>query len=290
MKRVLILGSTGMLGQAMSRAFREFSGDVVEFSRADGYVVDESLISGPSILGQSDLRDFDWIVNCLGVTKSHINPKSPDSVKQATLVNSVYPNLLAEKASLYGVKVLQVATDCVFSGAKGSYVESDLHDPLDVYGKTKSLGEADSDYVMHLRCSLVGPEAAGRSTLFFEWINNLDYESRIRGFTNHYWNGLTSDAFADIALKIIGNDLFKPGLHHLVPADSVSKFSLIQLLLRELGRDDVHVEAFEHEKKVDRTLATSNPAFNQSLFGAAGFQEPPSVAFMLEEQVSRFRE
>lgn len=288
--RILILGSTGMLGRAVSNEFENLDAEVVALSRASGFEVDERLISRPMILGGSRVREFDWIINCIGVTKTHIDPKSPESVKRATIVNSVFPNLLADEARSAGVKVLQVATDCVYSGAKGFYVESDDHDPLDVYGKTKSLGEAKATSIMHLRCSLVGPEASGKSTLFYEWLRNLESGTKVRGFTNHYWNGLTSEAFARIAAAIVTTDLFHPGIQHLVPADTLSKFDLVRLILEKLGREDVSIEAFEHETRIDRTLSTENQAINDSLFAAAGFETPPPVSLMLEGLACKPRE
>lgn len=290
MKRILILGSTGMLGRAISAEFQKLEAEIVALSRSTGFTVDESLIAGPSILGDARVEDFDWIINCLGVTKTHIDPKLPGSVKRATIVNSIFPNLLADKANSTGVKILQVATDCVFSGAKGSYVESDEHDPLDVYGKTKSLGEANAKSVMHLRCSLVGPEASGKSTLFYEWLKNLEPGAKVQGFTNHYWNGLTSDVFARIAAAIVTTDSFRPGIQHLVPADKLSKFDLVSLVLEKLGREDVSVEAYKHETRVDRSLTTTSQTINDSLFAAAGFEAVPPVSLMLEGLACKSRE
>jgi dTDP-4-dehydrorhamnose reductase len=63
-----------------------------------------------------------------------------------------------------GAKVIQIATDCVFSGSNGSYLETDPHDATDVYGKTKSDGEIESSAVMQLRCSIIGRENKGKKS------------------------------------------------------------------------------------------------------------------------------
>lgn len=284
--RVLILGSSGMLGRAVSHAFQDFEGEVTTLSRDQGFVIDQSLLASDSALAGRKVQEFDWILNCLGVTKFHIDSSSATSIKHAVLTNSVFPNWLAEQAEQTDSRVVQVATDCVFRGSNGPYNENSAHDPVDVYGKTKSLGEAKSEKVMHLRCSLIGPEAHGRSTLFYEWVRKLSPKSQVHGYTNHMWNGLTSHAFAKVARGIVQTESFRAGVQHLVPSGSVSKLELVELLLEQFGRKDVVVVPHEPDIGVDRTLSTIDAEFNQRLFQIAGYSEPPSIASMLDEQTS----
>jgi dTDP-4-dehydrorhamnose reductase len=151
-----------------------------------------------------------------------------------------------------------------------------------VYGKTKSLGEIPSPGVMHLRSSLIGPEL-GRSSLFFEWVKQQPVNAKIQAYTNHFWNGLTSSAFGRIVSSMIQNNLFLPGVQHLVPADSVTKDQLVRLELKALGRGDVSVESVEAERPVDRTLVTLHPDRNLELFRAAGYPELPTISSLVEE-------
>ena len=111
-----------------------------------------------SIATLLEVNKPNWIINCIGVIKPHIDEKVPSSIENAIKVNSEFPILLASAAKKIGAKVIQIATDCVYSGFQGSYIESDLHDATDVYGKTKSLGEVPASNVMHLRASIIGPE------------------------------------------------------------------------------------------------------------------------------------
>ena len=91
------------------------------------------------------------------------------------------PHQLARKAESSGAKVIQIATDCVYSGKKGEYVESDEFDPLDVYGKTKSLGEVTSPGVYHLRCSIIGPEPKEHKFLL-DWFLGQPKNARVNGY------------------------------------------------------------------------------------------------------------
>jgi dTDP-4-dehydrorhamnose reductase len=196
-----------------------------------------------------------------------------------------FPNDLSLAAELRGVRVIQVATDCVYSGTEGSYSESAKHDAEDVYGKTKSLGESPSEAVMHLRCSLIGPEL-GRNSLFFEWIRQQPPGASVQGFTNHIWNGLTSDAFGRVVTGVVKQNLFTPGVQHLVPRDKLTKDQLVRLELDLLTRTDVNVSSIEATTTVDRTLSTNNVGANLRLFAAAGYLTLPTIAEMVENLCS----
>lgn len=281
-KRVLVLGSQGMLGSQVLRHLQEEGHDVVGSSRRDGIQFDAKVDSVDELLDASRITRGDFVVNCIGLTKTHMRNESPENVKNAATLNVVFPASLAIGVEKLGARVIQVATDCVFSGSQGRYHENSAHDASDLYGKTKSLGEIDSPSVMHLRCSLIGPERASRNTLFFEWVRNLPIGSSVLGFTNHWWNGLTTDTFSRVVSGVIRDDMFSSGMQHLVPSDSLSKYELVKMVLSFLSRTDVHLEAHETDVKVDRTLTTNNPDSNCDLFLRAGFGQVPSIREMME--------
>ncbi|MFM1784074.1 MAG: hypothetical protein RLZZ579_351 [Actinomycetota bacterium] len=282
MAKVLVLGSTGMLGLAVVEALKDSKFELLTASRTSGIRFDADSLDVETLFNAAGLEPGDYVINCVGLTKSRIDESSPASRASAQRLNVDFPAELARVASDSGVKVIQVATDCVYSGLDGDYAESAPHDALDVYGKTKSLGEIPSESVMHLRCSLIGPEL-GRNSLFFEWVRQQPQGAAISGYTDHLWNGLSSKAFGKIILGILSKDLFKPGVQHLVPADQVSKDQLVRLELQALGRHDVKVTSTTSQKSVDRTLSTENSEFNKALFAAAGYLALPTISQMVDE-------
>lgn len=281
--KVLVIGSTGMLGRAVSSQLELAGVTFLESSRETGLRFDVFRDSADSLIASASLSEGDYIVNCVGLTKAHIFDNSQNIVRRAVLLNVLFPMNLSMVAEQRGLRVLQVATDCVFSGKKGKYLETSGHDALDVYGKTKSLGEVTSDNVMHLRCSLIGSEGRGRKSLFFEWVRATPRGSTLKGYVNHRWNGLTSNTFGRIVAGLVESDSFVPGVQHLVPADQISKFELISLELEMLGRDDVNVEPLVTDLSVDRTLATEFETRNKELFASAGYRDVPSIREMMEE-------
>ena len=288
MSTVSILGSTGMLGYSVVQGFAGFEGTLIGSTKrvdanpflAQSFFLDATSRELPKSLHQ--LGPADYVINCIGVIKPYISEASAESRERALLINSVFPYALDALANDLGFKIIQIATDCVFSGTKGKYLESDSHDAIDTYGKTKSLGEVPSANMMNVRVSIIGPEA-GRSTSLFEWVRNQPESSEINGYSDHYWNGVTSKGFARICRGLIENDGFIAGTHHLLPSDSMTKFDLVTEIAKKIGRNDIKIMEGPSGQKVDRTLATSNESLNARLWANAGYQSIPSISELVSE-------
>jgi dTDP-4-dehydrorhamnose reductase len=281
MKKVLILGATGMLGSACKSVISNSESlEVVGTARNSetGYVKFDA--AKDDIEAMISAVKPDWVVNCIGVIKPHINEESLESRTRAIEINGLFPKRLAQSTKK---PIIQIATDCVFSGRKGRYVESDLHDATDVYGKTKSLGEMPADNLKHLRVSIIGPEI-GRSTSLLEWFRNQPNGASLNGFTDHLWNGITTHHFGYLARGIIEQDFTDFNRTHIIPKDVVSKANLLRLFASSYKRSDILISDVKSSVTIDRTLATENVALNSKLWKFAGYEEPPSVETMVQEQ------
>lgn len=228
------------------------------------------------------IKDAIWIINAIGLTKPYIHDDDPLEIERAIRVNAMLPYELANAAAGTGGQILQIATDCVYSGVKGRYTEKDLHDPTDVYGKTKSLGEAKLPNVHCLRTSIVGPEPKA-NVFLLEWLRGQPENTRVNGYTNHQWNGVTTLHFAKVCHGIIKSSHQLPHVHHLVPSGSVTKAKLLEIFARSYGRADIAVVPTEAEKVIDRTLSSENSTLNLQLWRAAGYMTPPTVPQMVQE-------
>ncbi|MEO7795636.1 MAG: sugar nucleotide-binding protein, partial [Thermoanaerobaculia bacterium] len=231
------------------------------------------------------LSGSDWVINAIGILKPLIRDDNAFEVERAVRINALLPLWLA-RATAGRARVLQIATDCTFSGSRGRYTEADSHDALDVYGKSKSLGEVPAAHVHHLRCSIVGPEAKAPKSLL-EWVLGQPRGGTVNGFVNHRWNGVTSLHFAKLCAGIIESGLDLPRLQHIVPTGTVTKCELLQSIALRFDRADLTIQPTEAQVVVDRTLATGGDARNRALWTAAGHAEPPSVPQMIEE-LARF--
>jgi dTDP-4-dehydrorhamnose reductase len=281
MTNVLILGGTGMLGHAVIDEFRGFEG-TVKFTSRTGSGIPFDVLTGSVKNLASHISAGDYIINCLGITKPHIDDHNEQDVARATQVNSLFPTELALFAEQADAKIIQIATDCVFSGRQGHYLETDTHDAEDVYGKSKSKGEVISLNVMHIRVSTIGREI-NRSTLLLEWVLSHPQGATIPGFNDHFWNGVTTNHFAKVVRGIIGQDGFNPGLSHLVPSNELSKAELVREIATAFGRSDLIVKDTDSGKPINRTLATNDPELNKRLWSGAGYPEIPTIEQLIAE-------
>jgi dTDP-4-dehydrorhamnose reductase len=223
-----------------------------------------------------------WIVNAVGITKPYAHDQNAAEVENAIRINSVFPYELSAAAKEGGATVLQIATDCVYSGQKGAYSENDPHDALDVYGKTKSLGETLHPDTQCIRCSIIGPEMGTRNYLF-EWFRSQPLGGEIKGFVNHQWNGVTTFHFGKLCAGMIKSSITLPHVQHAVPTGTISKYELLKCFAEQFDRRDIKITPVSAAAVVDRTLSTANDEPNSVLWQAAGYDSPPTVLEMVSE-------
>ena len=286
--KIAIFGSNGMIGSATTTYLSSLNYSITEVNR-----------QGFSIASQNDVRKFDVlkdsvkqlldsltpdtiIINLIGVIRHKISLSSEESVAIAFKVNKEFPGILVAYAQELGMKVIQIATDCVYSGINGSYSEESKMNPIDVYGESKASGELMASNLLTLRVSIVGHEAKDHVELM-DWVLSQPLDSAVNGFRNHFWNGITSMHFAKILDGILKDGLFSSGTFHLVPSGTVSKFELIKMIAEMSGRRDLTIVETESERLMDRTLSTIYKEKNAEFWGSAGYRLIPTIRMMLEE-------
>jgi dTDP-4-dehydrorhamnose reductase len=294
--KVLIVGASGMLGSALASVLhRNASVQVYATFRTpwpERLAVDGlewvHFQAGGSLPPKIELGAKDWIVNAAGAI-----PQRPDDHGGdlgMVRANALLPYELAEICERTGARMINVTTDCVFSGrtspgkaSLNKYTERDTHDSHTFYARSKSMGEVlDNRKVLNLRCSIVGPQPRGKSSLL-EWY--LGSDQSVAGYADHFWNGVTTLALAKVIEGVIlyedraWGDL--PGVHHLVPKGHVSKAELLALFRQafDAGPEIQPVNL----GGVDRTLGTVRPELNNRLWALAGYEAPPTIEEMVQE-------
>ena len=163
------------------------------------------------------------IINCIGIVKQRtIAKESIPSIE----VNALLPHRLAVLCEAIGARLIHLSTDCVFSGKKGNYLESDLSDAEDLYGKTKYLGEVQESHCLTLRTSIIGIELSRKKSLL-EWF--LSQTGSVKGYTNAIYSGFTTIEMAQIINMMLLNYPNASGVYH-VASDSISKYELLSLI------------------------------------------------------------
>jgi dTDP-4-dehydrorhamnose reductase len=270
---------------------------LVHFLGSQKHVVVEANRRGMSITGrnqaltfnaekpienQLDLRQVDIVINAIGMIRQLIDEKSAEKIQLAFQLNSSFPQNLNSFGMKTNTPIIQIGTDCVFSGTLGAYTEVSSFDPVDVYGLSKVEGELGSTNSVTLRCSIVGKELKSTNSLL-SWVISQPTGATLNGYTNHFWNGISTLHFSKIVNAIIQKEMFNLGTAHVVPRDKVSKYELIRLITSAFGRSDLKVVEHEAPVAIDRTLATVNSARNASFWQGSGYSQAPSIEEMVDE-------
>ena len=239
MKKIIILGSTGLIGHqvylrlnanknfvvsSISRQ-RKISDDTVLLDARDEHLLEKVIV---------DINP-DIIVNCMGVLIAEANCDPENAI----FLNSYIPQYLKNIANSFDAKLVHISTDCVFSGKKGMYTEDDIRDADDTYGRTKALGEVTETPHVTLRTSVVGPELKEGEELF-HWF--MSQEGRIKGFTKSYWSGVTSLELAKAVEWAIEKDI--QGLYHITNGIPINKYELL-MLFKKYTNKEIEIESIE---------------------------------------------
>lgn len=241
--RVLVLGVTGMLGNAV---FRVFDADIkheVWGTLRSGVALRHfpqknhaRLIAGVDVLDHDALVSVlarvrpDVVINCVGLIKQLADAKDPLT---ALPINAMLPHRLARLCALGGARLIHVSTDCVFSGSKGGYLESDLSDAEDLYGKSKCIGELqDLPHAITLRTSIIGHELGSHFALV-DWF--LSQRESVKGFSKAVFSGLPTVELARVMKDFVVPHPQLNGLYH-VAAEPIAKLDLLQLVAAQYGK------------------------------------------------------
>jgi dTDP-4-dehydrorhamnose reductase len=270
MSKVLIFGASGLIGHTLLAALsKEF--EVVGTLRKSKGEYENSFFERHSIIDNIDIRNIsvvesiveqlkpDYIINATGITKRKTSIYTHSDI---IYINSLFPHLLCQLSSKTKSKVVQLSTDCVFSGAKGKYFDSDFTDARDIYGRTKALGDlVGYERAITIRSSFIGFELFDKTELL-EWFVNCN-DPIIKGFDQCYYSGITSLQLAKSISKMIEKSTFQTGLYHLVNKEIVDKKTLLEHINSSLDLNKKIVR--DSTLSLDRSLLPSNQATN--IFG-----------------------
>jgi dTDP-4-dehydrorhamnose reductase len=275
-----------MLGSALAKYLATKPFTVHEFNRVGKPVAAGNFVSTLDVTNSTNLDEFlkddnfDYVINAIGRIKQLINEKDSQEVALAYYLNSTFPALLEKYSKKHSVPIIQIGTDCVYSGSSGLYHENSKFDCSDVYGLSKVDGERESKSAMTLRTSIVGSELDSSNSLM-DWFRKLEVNSQIAGYKNHLWNGITTLDFSRIVEGVINSGSFKSGTVHVVPDDQVSKYQLLNEFRYAFQRDDIGIRPLDHQQPINRTLSTLFPERNSELWAQAGYTKPPTVHQMI---------
>lgn len=288
--RILILGGAGMLGhQLVASLQKDFEiwttlrGSVRAYEQY-GVFHPERTLDGVDALNVDALTAAmarvrpDAVVNCIGIIKQLAAAKDPFP---SVAVNSLLPHRLHRLCQATGARLVHFSTDCVFSGRTGNYTEDDPADALDLYGRSKFLGETAGEGALTVRSSIIGHELGTASGLL-EWFLS-QRGRRVQGYTRAVFSGFTTREMARIVRMVL---LEHPALSGTlqVSSERINKYDLLLLIRRAYGVD---VEIVPDDTvQIDRSLDSTR---FRRLTGYVPPSWPQMIAEMAESRCSTTR-
>jgi dTDP-4-dehydrorhamnose reductase len=275
--KVLVLGASGMLGHKVFQHLGASGHQVLGTMRGDratSVLARIPLFAGNNVVWNVDAMNWarlehllttqrpDVVVNAAGVIKQRSQPRL---TIQSVQVNGLMPHLVAEAIAPWNGRLIHISTDCVFSGNRGRYRETDVQDADDVYGKSKSLGEVvDRRNAVTLRTSMIGRELQHHQSLL-DWLLSQNHRP-VQGYARVIYSGSTTIELAKVIDLVIREHPSLHGLYHVVTG-AISKDALLRVLI-DAYRLDIEVTSVD------------TPVSDRSLIGerfraATGYVAPP---------------
>jgi len=255
-KKILVLGANGMAGHMISLYLIERGNNVDTITR-NKIQLGRNYVSNYNndfkYIEELFFREkYDVIINCIGI----LNKDADNNKYFAVKFNSLLPHFLVELTKNSKTRVIHLSTDCVFSGNKGFYEESDFKDGPTFYDQTKSMGEIIYEKNLTFRNSIIGPDLSKKGIGLFNWF--MQQEEDIKGFSEVMWNGVTTLVLAQAIEKAINDNL--TGLYQLA-SEPISKYHLLKLFNNELRSNKIKILE-DTNLKVNKILRNTRNDFN----------------------------
>lgn len=278
--KVLILGATGMLGHKLMQVLSHEHTITGTVRRKAIVPSDYPIFLNMNILGKISADNLETIrtaidkvnpeviINCIGIVKQL--PAAQDPL-QSISINALFPHQLAKICQQKNVRMIHMSTDCVFSGHKGNYTETDPSDAEDLYGKTKYLGEVNYPGCLTIRTSIIGRELETKHSLI-EWFLSQEGKT-VSGYKKAIFSGLTTIALSEIIAEIIINHPHLSGVYQIA-SEPISKYDLLYLVNKIYGLK-IRIDPNE--------TIINNRSLNPEKFKKETNIKIPSWEYMIEE-------
>ena len=242
--KILVTGSTGLLGTDISYTLEESGYDLLKacHSERGGKFIAADITSEE---GMETLTNQDW--DCIVHTSAWKNPDECENKESDTYrINVWATEQLAKAAAEKNAKMIFISTDYVFSGNNPPYSEDSAKNPINYYGKTKSMAEDKiaaiaSDYCIlrvpilyGIRAGLKASDVLNSSLKAIQSKNNCIVDNFITRYPTY-----TGDV-ADAVKCLIEKDA--QGIFHCSGTDKTTKYGIIKLLGKLLDLNTAHIK------------------------------------------------
>lgn len=259
MKKVLVIGIKGMAGHVLFKSLPQL-GNYDLYGIARNFESTDKTFN-LDVFNIDELKkiidsNFDIIINCVGI----LNKDAEDNPDKAIWFNSYFPHLLESLTKNTKTKVISISTDCVFSGKKGNYTESDVRDGEGFYAMSKAMGEIENEKDLTIRTSIIGPELNSNGIGLFHWF--MQQKESVNGYSQAFWSGITTIELAKVIHQAILQDI--KGLIIVAGKNKIDKYSLLKLF-NKIFKNDSLIVSENSKYKVDKSMQSLRTDFDYSV-------------------------
>jgi dTDP-4-dehydrorhamnose reductase len=259
MKKILVIGIKGMAGHVLFNSLPKLGN--YEVYGAARNISSTNRIFNLDVSNIVELKkiidlEFDVVINCIGI----LNKDAEDNPHKAIWFNSYFPHLLESYTKNTKTKVISISTDCVFSGKKGNYTETDFRDGEGFYASSKAIGEVINDKDLTIRTSIIGPELNKDGIGLFHWF--MQQNDTVSGYSHAFWSGITTVELAKVIHQTILQEI--KGLLIVTGNSKIDKYSLLKLF-NTIFRSNSLIITENSNYKVDKSMYSSRNDFRYSI-------------------------
>ena len=259
MKKVLVIGIKGMAGHVIFKSLPILGNyDVYGIARnieASDKIFNLDVSNTEELKKIIDLQ-YDVIINCIGI----LNKDAEENPHKAIWFNSYFPHFLEAATKNTNTKVISISTDCVFSGKRGNYCETDYKDGEGFYAVSKSLGEIVNEKDLTIRTSIIGPELNKKGIGLFHWF--MQQKKETNGYTQAFWSGITTIELAKVIDQAIKQNI--RGLIVVAGNNKIDKYSLLVLFNKVFKNNSIVINQ-NSNYKVDKSMHSIRNDFDYSV-------------------------
>lgn len=254
-KKSIIFGSNGMAGHIISDYLKTLGWSIcnVETNYLSCEKIDVSKDKDRLDIILRSNQDVDCVINAT----RYLVKQSELNLTDAIYINSWFPHYLERHYKDSNIKVINIGTDCVFSGAQGNYRERDRKDGIGNYALTKALGELSNKKDLTIRTAIIGPEVESAEPELFHWF--MQQTGDVNGYTNAFCSGLTTLELAKFISQIVDTSI--SGIYHLCNIKKISKYDILKLIKHVWKKNNVNVKEYALDYGIDKSLVTTRSDF-----------------------------
>jgi dTDP-4-dehydrorhamnose reductase len=280
---ILVFGKDGQLGKAFKAVFDATKLD--EIHRIEYVGRAECDLSNSDAIAELLNRiKPDLLINAAAYTAVD---KAETEVDLAYAINAKAPEVMAIYAKHHGATFLHYSTDYVFDGSKKTpYIESDIRNPLGIYGKSKAAGEEVIEAAFSNRSTQSNAQYAilrtswvyGDGNNFIRTILRLAKEREtLKVIADQYGVPTSATWLAEVSLALVLNEQqqsqsFPSGIYHAVPLGQTTWYALacyaVQTAIDAGAGLKLRPEAIEAIPATDYPLAAPRPMNSRMARGA----------------------